>query len=281
MTTNISNIESIKSLLVPEFHKELFSAALHNLSDKNNPLRFNNFAYCMREMLRNVFSYYAPDDNIIKCIWYKNETDKVNGVSRRQRIIYMVHGGLSKDFFSDGMQEDLKDKMSLTIKLIDGLSKYTHITENTFNIPDDTVDEMTTDTLNVVCGVLRLTSECRVEVREFLHKEISSQVEKVLYENVFDALDDKSTHTTIDGFDLEDFEIVDIDNAFITITGEGTINCNLQYGSGADVRNDVGLVMDESFPMKFTCKSLVSDPYDIELHPRDIIVDESGWYGEG
>jgi hypothetical protein len=49
----ICNSDSVKILehLNTGFEKDLFLASLNNLSDKGNPLRFNNFAYCMREII--------------------------------------------------------------------------------------------------------------------------------------------------------------------------------------------------------------------------------------
>ncbi len=194
--------------------------------------------------------------------------------------MYMIYGGLSIDFFSDGMQEDLIDKMSLMIKSIDRLSKHTHIEPQTFNISDKVVNTMATETLDIVHDILQLTNECRSEVREFIHDEMYSRVNDVLNDNVFDALDDKSTNTTVDSFDLEYFTITDINESTIAIEGEGTVYCNLQYGSGSDLRNDIGMVMDHSFPMTFECTAPISDPSDIDLHPSDIKIDDSAWYGE-
>src|SRR6185369_3431669 len=236
------------------------------------------FAYSLRELLRHIFGHYAPDDNILNCSWYKNETDKENGVTRKQRMMYMIHGGILSDFFSEGMQEDLKDKMGAMVKAIDKLSKYTHIEPKTFNSQEGDVSVMVTETLDIVIDVLQLTDECRSEVRESVHGELYKCVDDVLSVNVFDALDDKSTHTSVDGYDLEYFTITDIDEAFITIQGEGTVYCTLQYGSGSDLRNDMGAVMEHSFPMTFECKSPTVKPYEIELHPTNIDIDDSGWY---
>lgn len=73
----------IENKLLPEFEKELFSAAQKNLGDKTNPLRLNNYAYAIRELTRHVLHRLAPDENVIRCSWYKNETDKANGITRK------------------------------------------------------------------------------------------------------------------------------------------------------------------------------------------------------
>ncbi|WP_417585800.1 hypothetical protein [Nitrincola sp.] len=43
------------SHLVTEFEDKLFVGALRNFCSYQNPLRFNNFAFAMRELLRHEF----------------------------------------------------------------------------------------------------------------------------------------------------------------------------------------------------------------------------------
>ena len=68
----MSNLrEIIESRLVDGFEKELFHAALYNLDDVNNRLRFNNFAYAMRELVRHVLDRLAPDVEVLGCSWWE------------------------------------------------------------------------------------------------------------------------------------------------------------------------------------------------------------------
>ncbi|WP_414863271.1 hypothetical protein [Pseudomonas chlororaphis] len=49
---------------------------MRNLEDKQNKLRFNNFAYAMRELARHVLKRLAPDDKVLKCAWYKTRSPR-------------------------------------------------------------------------------------------------------------------------------------------------------------------------------------------------------------
>jgi hypothetical protein len=49
----MENQEKIKELLTTDFESELFSASIASLNDTANKLRFNNFAYSIRELSRH------------------------------------------------------------------------------------------------------------------------------------------------------------------------------------------------------------------------------------
>ncbi len=61
--------QSILSHLGAGFEQNLFLASLENLSDKGNPVRFNNFAYCMREIIGIILAKYSDDEQIQECSW--------------------------------------------------------------------------------------------------------------------------------------------------------------------------------------------------------------------
>lgn len=124
----MSNLrEIIESRLVDGFEKELYQAALCNLDDVNNRLRFNNFAYAMRELVRHVLNRLAPDMEVLDCCWYKNEMDRENGITRIQRVNYAVQGGLSNEYVMDVLGLDIQQIRKSLKKSHDNLSKHTHI----------------------------------------------------------------------------------------------------------------------------------------------------------
>lgn len=91
-------IERIKNLLYSDFELELFEASLRNLRDNQNKLRFNNFAYSIRELSRHIQHNLAPDEEVINCVWYRNETGDVGKLSRGERVKYAIQGGLTNNF---------------------------------------------------------------------------------------------------------------------------------------------------------------------------------------
>lgn len=80
------DLNKIRKLLNSKFEKDLFEASLKNLEDKSNKLRFNNFSYSIRELLRHILHNLAPDNEIISCSWYKNETGTPGIISRGERV---------------------------------------------------------------------------------------------------------------------------------------------------------------------------------------------------
>ena len=64
----VMDVEEIKKYLEDGYEKDFLDACLRNLADVENPLRLSNFAYSLRELIREVMSRRAPDDSIDKCL---------------------------------------------------------------------------------------------------------------------------------------------------------------------------------------------------------------------
>lgn len=67
--------------LSTQFERDLFRAAIKNITHSSSPIRFNNFAYAIRELTRHVLKRLAPDENVLKSQWYKNELEIENGIT--------------------------------------------------------------------------------------------------------------------------------------------------------------------------------------------------------
>ena len=118
------------------FELQLFDAAINNLKDDTNILSANNFAFSIRELIRNMLERLAPDNEVTDAPWYKPEKNQ-NGevvITRRQRIKYAVQKWFLDDFAKDKLHIALDDYFKDFSKNFAELNKYTHITENTFNI---------------------------------------------------------------------------------------------------------------------------------------------------
>src|ERR1700722_5327029 len=109
----------IRPWLSSGFEAELFEAALKNLNDHANPLRFNNFAYSVRETVRHVLKRLAPDYEVLRCHWYKNETGKQDGITRKQRAYFAVQGGLSDEYVKTSLGLDSEADHKALTKAID------------------------------------------------------------------------------------------------------------------------------------------------------------------
>lgn len=106
-------MKEIKHILGSEFERSLLDAALHNLKDTDNKLRYNNFAYSIRELSRHFLHRLSPEENVLACNWFEPITD--NGKpSRAQRIKYAIQGGINNDnlielgFDVEELEDDIK-----------------------------------------------------------------------------------------------------------------------------------------------------------------------------
>ena len=76
MTKLQNNFEPKLELIAQAgFERNLVRACFDNL-EATGPLRFNNFAYSLRELLRHVFHRLAPDMSVKKCCWYKPDLNR-------------------------------------------------------------------------------------------------------------------------------------------------------------------------------------------------------------
>ncbi|MCE7072162.1 hypothetical protein LZG74_17730 [Dyadobacter sp. CY327] len=90
---------NLEGLLSSDFQRELLKASLDNLFDHSNKLRFNNFAFSMRELSRHILHSRAPDSDVMSCTWYVEPKEKGQAkITRKQRIQYIIYGGLNPDF---------------------------------------------------------------------------------------------------------------------------------------------------------------------------------------
>ena len=270
--------EVIEKQLVGDFEKALFSAALENLEDRGNPLRFNNFAYAMRELVRHVMARLAPDDEVRACDWYKEETGRPNGISRRQRIYFAVQGGLSDEYVADELGLDVGKIHRRLRNSIDNLSKHTHIEEPTFNLGDEEVERFVNVTLAAVVGLFQTISECRITLVEaFMENLDASVVDAAISETIL-SIDELATHHCIDAVHTEQVHIRQIDAHLIHFVAEGTVECELQWGSNSDLRRGDGATLDQAYPFICELTSPVDNPGVIVTEESAFSADTSSWW---
>lgn len=106
--------------------------------------------------------------------------------------------------------------------------------------------------------------------------EVIDEPETVLSEAISDCfinefpyeLNELSTHSGIESIQVENISKIELfEDGIIHASGNGNIECTLQYGSDADVRNDNGIVWEDSFPFEFTI--VLHAEYDIEKPHND------------
>ncbi|EKT4481573.1 TPA: hypothetical protein U8214_000695 [Pseudomonas putida] len=253
-----------------DFELKLYEAAVRNLRDTENRLRFNNFAYAMRELSRHFLKRLAPDDQVVKCSWYKNVTGEVGKLARSERASFAVHGGLAEKFVREKLHIDLKSMNKRLKDTIDALSKYTHIEEDVFNLSPADIDRLAAETTETFAEFFETIKRCRDEIASELNEAIGTAAFQEIVMNAVPGMDELSTHQFVDDIYIEDAEVTAIDCKTVYLEVSGTLYVELQYGSGSDIRKGEGTTIDDSFPFacKMTCPT--SDPSEksLELQGR-------------
>lgn len=191
-------ITLIESQLGTDFEKALFQAVLANLNDKGHPLRLNNFSYSARELIRVVLERLAPTEDVTRCPWYKDETDKENRPTRAQRIFYAIHGGLETAYVEEELGIPVLHTKRCIVQQVETLSKFTHITEDVFNV-DDKEDVVALEVLSSLSNFFDMLIKSRITVTEKVSEEIVDKevVDGVLFETDLE-LDALASHYHIE-----------------------------------------------------------------------------------
>lgn len=264
----------ILKYLETEFEKGLFLASINYLKNHNDPLRFNSFSYSLRELVRNIFAARAPDELLKCCSWFKIETD--NGMpTRQQRYIYCIQGGLSHSFVRSELDMEILSFWKDIKDSIDTLSKYTHVTEGTFGIPQEQCDKLSAEALSSLLDIFDLMSDAKTELIFKLEKRINQELMSTFVSNAMSDIDILSHSSYVEHAEVTESEIVYIDNAHIKFQGEGTAYVSLNYGKGDDACE-----LNDEYPFTFSGASLVNSPYQLTISPDDISIDVSSWFGE-
>jgi len=269
--------ERIVPVLAEGFERELYASSLQNLNDLDNKLRLNNFAYGMRELMRHVLNRLAPDHSVKKCVWYTNEIDNRQGITRRQRARFAVQGGLSDAYVRDVLRLETENIYQILIKKIDVLSKLTHVEEKVFGLSESDVAVKVLETEDAFAELFSTIDLCREEVICALWMEIDQAVACEAISETIAAIDEISAHYSLEDIYVNEVEIVDVGHDKITFKATGSISAGLQWGSNSDVRRGDGLAEEESFPFTGLLCSPVDDPADIQMEDGGLHVDTSSW----
>ena len=232
---------NIKSHLYDGYEKEFFDECIKNLSNRDSRLRLSNFAYALRELVREVLADRAPDERIKKCVWYKPEYNEKGQeiISRTQRMKYAIHGGLPDSIVKDEMEILIEDTTKEVKKQIDRLSKYTHITKDVFYTKDD-IETLAQEPLKAVESLLVSIEDAKERFNELMFGTIDNEIFNIFLYRTIDEIDSLATHHNIDVYNLGETKVVDINDECIYFHASGTVIVHLQFGANADFRNDIG-----------------------------------------
>ena len=271
---------SILQHLAPGFEQDLFHAAIANVDDTSNKLRLNNFAYSMRELIRIVLERLAPDTEVVNAPWFNpNDKDHPDKVTRSQRIKYAIQGWLSDDYVTNTLRIDHQDNDKELRKNIDELSKYTHVTESTFNIDPVKIAELA---LGVLCNVqlfLMNVAKARYHVQRAAIDCIDNEMIEEFYYNVQNDIDILATHHEILAYLVTGINPKNQDKDTIILEVNGEVQVRLQWGSDGDIRRGDGYETEMSFPFSSTLiASYKNKQGDVHIVSRTIDINTDQFY---
>lgn len=271
--------ENIKLILSKDFEKELFEASLHTLKDNDSKLRFNNFAYSIRELSRHFLHRLAPDKNVQTCCWYKKETE--NGLpTRAQRIKYAIQGGIPDDIIdnlgidTNGFQQSVKAiKQS-----IDLLSRYTHINADVFNMKNEEVEQKSIEILSDFELFVESIKACRIQLIKLLEGKLEEEAVNSVIFSSFENIDSLAPHYSLDEVYVDMYSVIEINEDEIVVEVQGEIGVTLQWGSNSERSNGDGHDIEESFPFGTKIRYLIGEDFP-EDNPEvdEPWVDTSKW----
>lgn len=176
------------------------------------------------------------------------------------------------------MNIDLKAISNEMKRVIDNLSKYTHIEEGTFESQPALIDSMAFNALSVLNDYFCTIKEFREEIILAYEKRLyDSVLESLIYE-IIQELDELSTHYWIEGCQIGTFLVESIDDIEINIHINGYVDVHHQYGSYGDIRRGDGLEISASYPFELSTVVDVTSPLEFNIETEDIQVDNSKFY---
>lgn len=271
--------KKILTILNTPFEIELFNASLVSLKDRSNKLRYNNFAYSLRELSRHFLYFLSPEEKIKRCIWYKPENE--NKITRSQRIKYAVQGGFSDEIL-ENLGFDIKhlEKVIKRIKEeIDLLSKYTHINPEVFNTDNEKVDELSLKVLTTFANFVEIIIEYRERLKDFLDKKIEEHMIYSIVSNSFENIDSLAPHYSLEFGEISKYNISEINDKQIIVDVFGYINVILEYGSRQERHDGDGLDVEQGFPFETKVIYEIEETFPSENYEvLDFDVDTSKWY---
>ncbi|CDX20137.1 conserved hypothetical protein [Mesorhizobium sp. ORS 3324] len=240
-------------------------------------MRGNFAASGLREAIGHVLHSLAPDEHVRACVWFVQAKD-TKTVTRQQRASYIVKAGLPDEFVSDTLGIDARDYTAPLIEVMDRLNKSTHVRADTILSRGGKIRGMFQDVLLGLDQLLQAAEGSREAISHAVAETMREAVFDKLISETISELDELSTHTTVDGHSIDMVSVTNLDSKEIHYRVEGEVEVELQYGSNSDLRNDMGLIKDDSYPYVATVTCAVAQPMKIRASDLDIHVDNRSFY---
>lgn len=257
---------------------DILNGSLNAVKNKTNRMRYSFAAVGLRELLRETFELLAPDQEILRCKWFKPDRTSKSGVTRRHRIRFTVYGYVSPKVLLDPLSADVERLAKDIIRNADDLSEYTHVTKTTLGKPIAEAERLIDSALALFVKLFRAVDLSRETLKDQLEIALSDHLDSVFFNEIFGKLDILSTHTRTAGVCDVIVDITDIKRDQISFKGDGIVECDLQYGSDGDVSRGDGVEWSDSYPFTFEGTASTENLEECEVEPSSIDIDTSSYY---
>lgn len=271
---NDAFVQSVRRRLPDDAHIKMFDDALAAFAGDNRQ-RVQHFAVTMRELFGHVLSSRVSDDDVRRCVWYKQEQG-TRGPTRRQRALYLSRGGLSDDFIRDTLKLD-PDEFHQELKdAFDELSAKTHVRPNSAPTDPAKIEEFADLAISALDEVFDVIDDVRHEIEQAIAPSLQGEAASAFIRQTIDELDIIAGRYTTEGVLFGESSVVEIGSEFITYRVTGTVDVQLHYGGKSD-----SVQIDVNFPFTCTIVAKVIEPFNFLSDLTEMEVDTSSWHGDG
>lgn len=264
-------IDKIKSRLPDDFSRRQLEGALAVLTQENNPARANQSASSFRELTAHVLELMAPDADVMRCQWFKQDAN-VQGPTRRQRALYTCRGGLTDAFLKSKLGIKPETLHSGLGPAFQELNKRTHVRPDTELRTEEEIEEFAENALAALDDLFETIDEIKDRVATALSQALSGAATGAFINQTIAELDEISGKYETGGVLIDDPEVLGVDADRIRCRFTGTVSVTLMAGGKHDPVD-----FNESFPFECTTSAPATTPEDFDLTDTAINVDTSSW----
>lgn len=267
-----SEVVMLNSRLESGFEQKVLDAALRNYCSMGNPIRFNNFAFVIRELLTRVTDRLAPVDDVKLASWHEPASE-LREVNRRQQLKYCTQSYFPDATVPEWITEETKEVTKEYLALYQKLNKYTHINEHAMGANPKEALAFLKDLLSSFTSILDTIYDIKEHVTEAIEEEVHDIVfEKLVFES-HEALIELSSQTVVDIVNVDSYRIEQVKPAEVIFIGYGDVECTLNYGSKHDPFS-----MNQSVPFTFKVVAPIDEVTKLDFYEQGMYLDNSSFY---
>lgn len=271
---NDAFVQSVRGRLPDDAHVKMFDDALVALAGDNRQ-RVQHFAVTTRELFGHVLSSRVSDDDVRRCVWYKQEPG-TRGPTRRQRALYLSRGGLSDDFLRDTLKLDPDEFHQELKEAFDKLSAKTHVRPNSAPTDPAKIEQFADLAISAFAEMFDVIDDVRYQIEQAIAPNLQNEAASAFISETIDKLNIIAGQYITEGVLFNDATLVEIGLEFITYRVTGTVDVQLHYGGKSDPAE-----INENFPFTCTIVAKVSEPFSFLSDMTKMEVDTSSWHGDG